>query len=170
MLQSAIRETRSKRQLDVYGISMTRTEDLHRVGREGRHEANGDETGLAHQEVGLRVAREARAVGQRHRGGIDHDQAEQHQRHHHPDERVVEADDARRASRVHPVADRHAGAGLVRAAAAQALQPAWYGQAGPFGQPGPEGLEEGLGVHDSDPPRSSASACIASAKTCARCA
>ena len=52
---------------------------------------------MARQEVGRRVARELRVVGQRDRRRIHHHQAQREQRHDDPDQRLVEAEQARRA-------------------------------------------------------------------------
>ena len=59
-----------------------------------------DEQHVARQEVGRRVARELRVVGQRDRGAVDHHQAEREQRDDDADERAVEAEQARRLAAV----------------------------------------------------------------------
>ncbi len=60
------------------------------------HEGDREREQVAGQEVGRRVAREARVVGQRHGGAVDHHQAEREQRDDDGDERAVEAEQARR--------------------------------------------------------------------------
>jgi hypothetical protein len=117
------------------------------------------DSSVARQEEGGRVARELRVVGQRHRGRIDHHQAEGDQRQHHQHQGVVEVGQPRgaRAAELHAVAHR-------QAEGAVALRP----QA-PRRPCQRKALSAEAGVITDASPRSAASARTASTKTSPRC-
>ena len=96
------------------------------AGRDGdRHEHD-----VAREEVGRRVARELRVVGQRDRGAVDHHQAEREQGDDDADEGAVEAEQARRLAALDadPFAHRDR---LGRAARLAACRPPSAGAAAP---------------------------------------